>query len=61
MSRLRKPFNPFAPVDGQQLGVGGLKRVERSVPTLLPPHRSAHFDRLLGQGVVILAAARPSR
>src|SRR5246127_3420702 len=43
--------SPFAPVDGgQQLGVGGLKGVECSVPTLVLPHRSANFDCLLGQG-----------
>ena len=42
---------PFAPVDGgQQLGIGGRKGVECSVPTLVPPHRSANFDRLFGQG-----------
>src|ERR1700756_4674618 len=42
--------SPFAAVDGgQQLGVSGLKGVECSVTTLLPPHRSANFDRLFGQ------------
>jgi hypothetical protein len=43
--------SPLAAVDGgQQLGVGGVKGIERSVPTLVAPHRSANFNRLLGQG-----------
>src|SRR5437667_2555260 len=42
--------SPFAAVDGgQQLSVGGIKGVERSVPTLLAPHGSTNLDRLLGQ------------
>src|SRR6266511_1743669 len=43
--------SPLAAVDGgQQLGVGGVKGIECSVPTLVAPHRSANFNRLLGQG-----------
>ena len=56
------PSKPIRPgYGGQQLGVGGRKGVERSVPTLVVPHRSANFDRLFGQGVVMLAAARAVR
>src|SRR6266508_6575474 len=43
--------SPLAAVDGgQQLGVGGVKGIECSVPTLVAPHRSANFDGFFGQG-----------